>query len=468
MDWRSALREVRRMRFGEVYERFQLGRLSCFEAADILGMSERTFLRYRERYEAEGADGLLDRRVGRASGRRVPTDVVTRVIELYATRYFDFNVKHFHEKLVSDHGFGFSYAWTKRVLQDAGQVKPRYRRGPHRKKRERKPLPGMMLHQDGSRHYWVPDEQWDLIVTLDDATSEIYSAFFVAEEGTMSSFQALLEVIGKKGLFGSLYADRGSHYWITKSTGKGVDRDTPTRSVVRSISLASRSFRPRPRKHADARNACSARSKAGCRRSCAPPASRRCRPPTSTCAKSFCPRTTAASRWPQPSPTPLSSAIPGPISRRCSASRRTAWSAATTVSPISALVCSCRPTATVTITSRPRCACTSTRTAGLRCSADTAALAATTPMAASSPRPRMKELPHEPRPLPSAGRPAACGYVDDPRPAARLRFPSVPYRERWEMLAFAHIPTGPTTADKSCVTKSDNFTCYRQRGAQAA
>jgi transposase len=228
MDWRSALREVRRMRFVEVYNRFQQGRLSCAEAADVLGMSERTFLRYRGRYDAEGADGLLDRRVGRASGRRIATDVVTRVIELYATRYFDFNVKHFHEKLVSDHGLGFSYAWTKRVLQDAGQVKPRYRRGPHRKKRERKPLPGMMLHQDGSRHCWVPDEPWDLIVTLDDATSEIYSAFFVAEEGTMSSFQALLEVIEHRGLFGSLYADRGAHYWITKSAGKGVDRDTPT------------------------------------------------------------------------------------------------------------------------------------------------------------------------------------------------------------------------------------------------
>jgi len=216
------------MRFGEVYERFQLGRLSCLEAADILGMSERTFLRYRCRYEADGADGLEDRRVGRVSGRRAPADVAAWVIELYARRYFDFNVKHFHEKLVAEHGHGLSYAWTKRVLQDAGQVKPMRRRGPHRRKRERKPLPGMMLHQDGSQHYWVPDVQWDLIVTMDDATSEIYSAFFVEEEGTMSSFQALTEVIGRHGLFGALYADRGSHYWITKAAGKGVDRETPT------------------------------------------------------------------------------------------------------------------------------------------------------------------------------------------------------------------------------------------------
>jgi hypothetical protein len=216
------------MRFEEVYGRFRRGRLSCAEAADILGMSERNFLRYRTRYEAEGAEGLYDRRVGRVSGRRVPVDEATRVIELYATRYFDFNVKHFHEKLVSEHGIRRSYTWTKKVLQGAGQVKPAPKRGAHRRKRPRQPLPGMMLHQDGSSHFWVPEVEWDLIVTMDDATSEIYSAFFVAEEGTMSSFVALREVIETQGLFGSLYADRGSHYWLTKEAGQGVDKGTPT------------------------------------------------------------------------------------------------------------------------------------------------------------------------------------------------------------------------------------------------
>lgn len=216
------------MRFEEVYGRFQRGRLSCAEAADILGMSERSFLRYRLRYEAEGSQGLCDRRVGRPSSRRIPGDVVTRVIELYATRYFDFNAKHFHEKLVSEHGYRLSYGWTKRILQDAGQVKRAKKRGAHRRKRPRKPLPGMMLHQDGSRHHWVADAVWDLIVTMDDATSEIYSAFFVEEEGTMSTFQALSEVIGRRGLFGSLYADRGSHYWTTKTADQGIDEESPT------------------------------------------------------------------------------------------------------------------------------------------------------------------------------------------------------------------------------------------------
>ena len=215
------------MRFEEVYGRFQRGRLSC-AAADILGMSERNFLRYRGRYEAEGVEGLYDRRVGRISGRRLPVDVATRAIELYATKYFDFNVKHFHEKLVGEHGFTVSYSWTKRVLQDAGQVKRAKKRGAHRRKRPRKALPGMMLHQDGSRHHWVADAEWDLIVTMDDATSDTYSAFFVEEEGTMSSFQALGEVIATFGLFGALYADRGSHYWITKVADQGVDEATPT------------------------------------------------------------------------------------------------------------------------------------------------------------------------------------------------------------------------------------------------
>lgn len=216
------------MRFEEVYGRFQRGRLSCAAAADILGMSERNFLRYRGRYEAEGVEGLYDRRVGRISGRRLPVDVATRAIELYATKYFDFNVKHFHEKLVGEHGFTVSYSWTKRVLQDAGQVKRAKKRGAHRRKRPRKALPGMMLHQDGSRHHWVADAEWDLIVTMDDATSDTYSAFFVEEEGTMSSFQALGEVIATFGLFGALYADRGSHYWITKVADQGVDEATPT------------------------------------------------------------------------------------------------------------------------------------------------------------------------------------------------------------------------------------------------
>ena len=160
-----------------------------------------------------------DRRLGRVSARRAPVDEVARVLELFDTRYWDLTAKHFHEKLVADHGFKRSYNWLRLSLQAHGRRRAAPRRGAHRRKRPRRALPGMMLHQDGSSHEWVPGRWWDLIVTMDDATSDIYSAFFVAEEGTMSSFQGVSEAIRAKGLFCSLYADRASHYWNTPETG---------------------------------------------------------------------------------------------------------------------------------------------------------------------------------------------------------------------------------------------------------
>ena len=199
---------LRLMKFEEVYGRTHRGGLSQAEAAEVLGVSERTFRRWRDRYEAEGADGLYDRRLGRLSARRAPVDEVARVLELFDTRYWDFTAKHFHEKLVADHGFKRSYNWLRLSLQAHGRRRAAPRRGAHRRKRPRRALPGMMLHQDGSSHEWVPGRWWDLIVTMDDATSDIYSAFFVAEEGTMSSFQGVSEAIRAKGLFCSLYADQ--------------------------------------------------------------------------------------------------------------------------------------------------------------------------------------------------------------------------------------------------------------------
>jgi hypothetical protein len=139
-------------------------------------------------------------------------------------------VKHFHERAQARHGLSASYGWTKSVLHARGLVRPAPRRSAHRKKRPRKPVPGLMLHQDGSRHLWVPalGRQVDLIATLDDATSELYSAFLVEEEGTASTLQALHEVIAAKGLFCALYTDRGSHYFHTPKAGGKVDRGRPT------------------------------------------------------------------------------------------------------------------------------------------------------------------------------------------------------------------------------------------------
>jgi transposase len=212
-------------RYVEGLERYRVGRLSCGEAAELLGISERHFRRLRDRYEAEGAEGLIDRRRGRASGRRAPTDQIEFVVEQYRTRYWDFTVKHFHEALQAEHGFRLGYTWTKAILQSRGLVQGAPQRSAHRKRRPRRPLPGMMLFQDGSTHEWLAGQpELDLIVTLDDATSAICSAFLVEEEGTASSFMGLSDVIAAKGLFSSLYTDRGSHYFLTPKAGGKVDR----------------------------------------------------------------------------------------------------------------------------------------------------------------------------------------------------------------------------------------------------
>src|SRR5579875_4200805 len=224
------LREIRKMRFLEVYERCRARRLSYAEAAETLGVSERTFRRMRGRFEAEGEAGLIDRRVGKPSPHRIGAAEMARVVALYRERYPGWTVKHFHERAQQRHGLLASYGWTKSVLHAAGLVRPAVTRSAHRKKRPRRPLPGMLLHQDGSRHLWLPalERQIDLIVTMDDATSEIYSAVLVAEEGTASSFRGLAEVIGRHGLFCSLYTDRGSHYFHTPKAGAAVDENTLT------------------------------------------------------------------------------------------------------------------------------------------------------------------------------------------------------------------------------------------------
>ncbi len=199
------------MRFEELLERFEVGRLSHGEAASALGVSERTFRRWRQRYEEEGTGGLADRRVGRPSSKRAPLDELCRMHALYQARYRGFTLKHFHEKLVEQHGYKLGYTTTRLYLQKTGAVQPAPRRGAHRRKRPRRPMRGMLLHQDASKHRWLSDQPaLDLVITLDDATSEIVSAFLVPEEDTRSSFRGLVEVVERHGLFMELYTDRGT------------------------------------------------------------------------------------------------------------------------------------------------------------------------------------------------------------------------------------------------------------------
>jgi transposase len=217
------------MRFLDVLGRYEAAEFSQMEAAELLGVGERTFRRWRDRYEEAGEAGLLDRRLGKASAKRVPAEREAEVEALYRNRYAGFTAKHFHERLVEHHSFDWGYTWTKTFLHSKGLLERAKRRGAHRRKRPRRPLPGMLLHQDGSRHEWLGGQPaLDLIVTMDDATSAILSAFLVEEEGTASTFRALAEVFGQHGLPLSLYTDRGSHYFYTPEAGGKVDRSNLT------------------------------------------------------------------------------------------------------------------------------------------------------------------------------------------------------------------------------------------------
>jgi len=217
------LQEIRKMRFEEAYGLWTERRLSQEEAARILGVCDRTFRRYINRYEQDGLDGVLDKRLTQVSSRQAPLDEVLDVVNRYKTRHMGWNVKHFHRWYRRDGGKR-SYTWVKNTLQSKGLVSRVARKGAHRKRRERSPLPGMMVHQDGSTHEWVPGKKWDLIVTMDDATSEHYSMLFVSQEGTASSFQGTRDVIVKHGLFSAFYTDRGSHYWYTPEEGGKVSK----------------------------------------------------------------------------------------------------------------------------------------------------------------------------------------------------------------------------------------------------
>jgi len=224
MDSYSKAAVERSMKVQEVILRAMAKKITWWQAAEIIGISNRQMRRWRQRYEDFGYDGLFDRRRGKPSPKRVPLATVEQVLGLYREKYFDLNVQHFHEKLCEQHGIELSYTWVKLALQGAGLVARGRRRGVHRKRRPRRPLPGMLLHIDGSRHRWFQDERWyDLLAILDDATSEIYYAQLVEEESTLTVLVGLREVVERQGLFCALYSDRGSHFWLTPKAGGKVD-----------------------------------------------------------------------------------------------------------------------------------------------------------------------------------------------------------------------------------------------------
>ncbi len=217
------------MKIQDVFTKAYQDRLTWREAAMILKVDERTIRRWKETIEQNGYEGLLDHRTRRPSTKRAPDRIRDTVLKLYKESYRDWNVKHFHEQL-SKYSISYKYTWVKNLLQGAGFVEVKSRKSKYRKKREPKPLVGMMLHIDGSKHRWIPglSTYQDLIIVMDDANNDVYYAKLVSEENTVECMLALKHVVKTKGVFCSLYSDRASHFFHTTTANQKVDSSKPT------------------------------------------------------------------------------------------------------------------------------------------------------------------------------------------------------------------------------------------------
>lgn len=216
----------RAMKVQEVILRAISGQIHWIQAAEILGISDRQMRRWKRRYETHGYDGLYDRRRELPSPRRPPLETVEKVLRLYREKYFDFNMSHFYDKLRKQHNIHLSYNWVRLALEGAGLVEKRSRRDPHRKRRARKPLIGMMLHMDGSPHDWFSNgTEYDIVTILDDANNELYDIALVDEEDSHTCMELIRNVVEKKGIFCSLYSDRARHFFVTKKAGEDVSKD---------------------------------------------------------------------------------------------------------------------------------------------------------------------------------------------------------------------------------------------------
>jgi transposase len=217
----------RAMRKQEVILRVLSGEINWVKAARILGMTTRNLRRLRMKYERYGYDGLMDRRLGRPSGKAADFNEVQRILRLYRNSYTGFNAKHFHEIAQEKHKVTYGYTFVKRALQEAGLVPRGKKRGPHRKRRPRKESFGEMLHIDGSKHAWLalkPELKQMLIVVQDDATSRILYAQLWPEETTEAIMTTLRQIVAEWGIPMSIYSDRaGWAFRVPKGGGK-VDK----------------------------------------------------------------------------------------------------------------------------------------------------------------------------------------------------------------------------------------------------
>jgi len=219
----------RAMKVQEIMLRAMSGQMMWFQAAEVLGISSRQMRRWRRRYETHGYDGLFDRRKKTPSPRRVPLKITEKILHLYREKYFDFNARHFCEKLLTEHNIKISYNWVRLALQGAGLMQAKPRASTHRLRRPRKPVIGMMLHMDGSPFDWLgTGEELDIIAISDDANNEVYDMALVDEEDAASCMAMVKNVVEENGIFCSLYTDRASHFFLTKKAGDDVVKDHST------------------------------------------------------------------------------------------------------------------------------------------------------------------------------------------------------------------------------------------------
>jgi len=223
--------QERAMTRKEIIRKALQGEITWIVAAEVLRLTPRQVRRVRKRYESQGEAGLLDQRLGKKAPRKLTPEVRLKILTLYRERYRDFSALHFFEKLTGEHQLrAVSYTAIKNLLQEEGLLERHARRSAHRKRRERRPMKGMLLHLDGSTHAWLGENypNFDLLAVMDDATSEVYSAEFVAQEGTRSCMGVLRETVEKHGVFCSLYTDRAMHFVVTLKAGDKPDRTRPT------------------------------------------------------------------------------------------------------------------------------------------------------------------------------------------------------------------------------------------------
>ena len=214
-------RKVKAMTRKEVIVRAMAKEITWIQAAWICGITDRHMRRLKERYLAHGYDGLVDQRGGRPRRKRIAVRTIEQICALRRDRYADFSVQHFWEQVREQHEIDIGYTWLKLTLQAAGLAEKSPGRGRYRRRRERRPMRGMLVHLDASTHEWIPDlPMEDLVVALDDADGRMLYAHFVPQEGTASTFAALTHILQTSGRFAELYTDRGSHFCHTRTAGQ--------------------------------------------------------------------------------------------------------------------------------------------------------------------------------------------------------------------------------------------------------